>query len=149
LVSCSISPVPCPSSETPERLRGLGRTESSREVTLDDLVDLGSVHRRAVRRDGDHDVVRSEPQELRGLDRGEHVADARHAERVERADRVRVDATRAQMLSPLRRVEQHVEPVGVAIAHVDDDVRVHHVVDQRHVLVADPLDVVLAESVAQ
>ena len=35
------------------------------------------------------------------------------------------------------------------VAHVDDHVRVHHVVDQRDVLVPDALDVVLAEAVPE
>jgi hypothetical protein len=46
-------------------------------------------------------------------------------------------------------VEQDVERVGVAVADVDDDVGVHDVVDQRDVLVADPLDVVFAEPVPE
>ena len=46
-------------------------------------------------------------------------------------------------------VEQHVELVGGSIAHGDDDVGVHDVVDERHVLVADALDVVLAEAVLE
>ena len=45
--------------------------------------------------------------------------------------------------------EQHVEPVGRAVGDRERHVGVHHVVDQRDVLVADPLDVVLAEAVAE
>ena len=57
-----------------------------------DLVALGPVHRRAVRRDRDDDVVRSETEALGDLDRGEHVADARQAERAEVVDDRRRDA---------------------------------------------------------
>ena len=46
-------------------------------------------------------------------------------------------------------VEQHVELVGGPVADGHDDVGVHHVVDQRDVLVADALDVVLAEAVLE
>ena len=46
-------------------------------------------------------------------------------------------------------VEQGVERVGRTVAHRDDVVGVHHVVDQRDVLVADALDVVVAEAVLQ
>ncbi len=46
-------------------------------------------------------------------------------------------------------VEQHVEVVGGTIADRAHDVGVHHVVDQRDVLVADALDVVLAEPVLE
>ena len=45
--------------------------------------------------------------------------------------------------------EQDAEPVGRAVGDRERDVGVHHVVDQRDVLVADPLDVVLAEAVAE
>ena len=45
--------------------------------------------------------------------------------------------------------EEDAEPVGRAVGDREGDVRVQHVVDQRDVLVPDPLDVVLAEAVAQ
>ena len=48
-----------------------------------------------------------------------------------------------------RRVEQHAERVGRPIGHGGDHVGVHHVVDERDVLVADSLDVVLAEPVLE
>ena len=74
----------------------------------------------------------------------------REAEVGERVDHVGVDALAADEVGAAGvGVEQHVELVGGAIADADDDVGVHHVVDQRDVLVADALDVVLAEAVLQ
>ena len=59
--------------------------EPLREVAGEDLVDLGSVHRGAVGRDRDDRRRRDRAvEELRDLDRGEHVRDAREPERVER-----------------------------------------------------------------
>ena len=46
-------------------------------------------------------------------------------------------------------VEQHVEFVSGAIRNVDDQVGIHHVVDERNVFVADALDVVLAVTVLE
>ena len=46
-------------------------------------------------------------------------------------------------------VEQGVERVGRTVADRDDVVGVHHVVDQRDVLVADALNVVVTEAVLQ
>ena len=46
-------------------------------------------------------------------------------------------------------VEQRVEFVGRLVGDGGDDVGVHHVVDERDVLVADPLDVVLAVAVLE
>ena len=54
-----------------------------------------------------------------------------------------------QVLAALRRVEEHVELVGGDVADRAHDVGVHHVVDQRDVLVADALDVVLAVAVLE
>ena len=45
-------------------------------------------------------------------------------------------------------VEHGIEPVGRLVADADHQIGVHDVVDQRHVLVADALDVVLAVAVA-
>ncbi len=50
---------------------------------------------------------------------------------------------------PAARGEDGLEVVGGAVGDVDDEVGVHDVVDERHVLVADALDVVVAEPVAQ
>src|SRR5258706_11045983 len=46
-------------------------------------------------------------------------------------------------------VEEEVKRVRTAIRYADDQVGVHHVMDQRDVLVADALDVVLAVAVVQ
>src|SRR5437899_11755015 len=53
------------------------------------------------------------------------------------------------MAAPGRCVEQHSEPVGGAVGYRRDYVSVRDVVDQRDVLVTDPLDVVLAVAVVQ
>ena len=54
-----------------------------------------------------------------------------------------------QLIPARRRVEQNVERVGAHVADRHDVVGVHHVVDQRDVLVAYALDVVLAVAVLQ
>ena len=97
------------------------------------------------------DVVRAEPLLLRDLDRRQHVADAREAERGQRVD----DAPRARRAGGAR----YSRPAGSlnstssrSVAPVrdgDHDVGGHHVVDERDVLVADALDVVLAEAVLE
>ena len=46
-------------------------------------------------------------------------------------------------------VEDGVEPVGGLVADADHEIGIHHVVDQRHMLVADALDVVLAITVVE
>ena len=88
---------------------------------------------------------------LRDLDRAEHVADAREAERGQaRRRRPSGDAAAlGEVAAPDVGVEQHAEPVGGAVGDRERDVGVQDVVDQRDVLVADPLDVVLAEAVAE
>ena len=53
------------------------------------------------------------------------------------------------MLATGITAEEHEQAVGGAIADAHDDVRGHDVVDERNVLVADALDVVLAVAVAQ
>ena len=58
-------------------------------------------------------------------------------------DDLRIDGAAAgQVLAPGSRVEQRVQPVAIAVRDADHGVGVHHVLDQRDVLVADPLDVV-------
>ena len=62
---------------------------------------------------------------------------------------VPIDLRSARYCAAGRAVEQHVEVVGGTIADRAHDVGVHHVVDQRDVLVADALDVVLTEPVLE
>ena len=124
--------------------------EAVREELRGRDVALAVVHRRAVGGDGDDDVVGTEPVVLRGLDRAEDVADAREAERRQLREHVggHVPAPR-EVLAAEVGAEEEAEPVGRAIRDRDRHVGVHHVVDQRDVLVADPLDVVLAEAVVE
>ena len=87
------------------------------------------------------------PSSLAVLIAASDVADRRQPEVPKRADDVVGDAPASELEPAVVGVEQHVELVGRAIADRRDDVGVHHVVDQRDVLVADALDVVLAEPV--
>ena len=54
-----------------------------------------------------------------------------------------------QVVAPDFGVEQDDQAIGVAVADARHHVSVHHVVDVGHMLVADALDVVLAEAVLQ
>ena len=95
-------------------------------------------------------VVGTEAEQLGGRDRGEHVADRREPEVAQRAQHPAGDSRRsARYAEPIVAGEHHLEVVGGSVADRDDDVGVHHVVDQRDVLVADALDVVLAEAVGE
>src|SRR6266542_2331516 len=133
-----------------EHLAGVDRVELAPEVLPGGALPFAAVHRGAVRGQRHDHVVRAHPVILRGLDRGQDVADRRQPERGERLDHVRRHAVpRGQVLPPHRRVQQ---PVHVVRGHVGDRghrVGVHHVVDEWDVLVADALDVVLAEPVRQ
>ena len=63
---------------------------------------------------------------------------------------VAVEVRPRRQIGPARLgVEQQVELVADPVGDRDDEVRVHHVVDQRDVLVADALDVVLAIAVLE
>ena len=68
----------------------------------------------------------------------------------ERREQFVADTLRSrQVLATLARVPQHVEFVGGDVADGAHDIGVHHVVDQRDVLVADALDVVFAVPVLE
>ena len=95
------------------------------------------------------DVVRPEVVVLRRLDRAEHVADAREAERRQPVENAVRHAASTQIATPAVGPEQDSETIGRPIGDRQGDVRVHDVVDQRDVLVADALDVVLAEAVVE
>ena len=84
------------------------------------------------------------------LDRGDDVGKSRDADVVELAHDLRIDlAPPRQVGAPGIAAEEQVERVARVVRHADHDVGVHHVVDQRDVLVADALDVVLAIAVLE
>ena len=54
-----------------------------------------------------------------------------------------------QVVTTCRSVEQHIEFIGCTVGNCGNDVGVHHVMNERNVLVADSLNVVLAKTVFQ
>ena len=123
--------------------------ELAPEVARQDLRPLRDVELATVRRHRDDDVVRPEPEHLGAGDRGEDVADGREPEVTQRVQDAGRDASAGEVGQPLGLVDHDLEVVGRPVAHRGDEVVAHHVVDQRHVLVADALDVVLAEAVLE
>ncbi len=84
------------------------------------------------------------------LDGAQDVGNRRQAEVDERArDCLRQAEAAGKVVTPDLGVEDGVEAVGGLIRDADHEVGVHDVVDQRHVLVADALDVVLAVAVVE
>ena len=57
--------------------------------------------------------------------------------------------TLGKVLLASRSIEEHVEFVGGTIGDADNNIGVHHVVNQRDVLVTDALDVVFAKTVLE
>ena len=69
---------------------------------------------------------------------------------VELAHDLGIDLAPARHIgAPCIAAEEQVESVARVVGHADHDVGVHDVVDQRDVLVADALDVVLAIAVLE
>ena len=131
-------------------LRRVEVGEPAAEVAGGDLGALARVQRRAVGGHGDDRVVGAEVEQLGGPDRGQHVADATSPKCCSVCEhRLRHQPAVGEVAETVVGVEHHVQLVGGPVADRDDDVGVHHVVDQRDVLVADALDVVLAEAVLQ
>ena len=54
-----------------------------------------------------------------------------------------------QVVASCRSIEQHIEFVGCAVGNRGNDIGIHYVVNERNVLVANSLNVVLAKSVFQ
>jgi len=133
-----------------EHLRRRHLVEAAGEVALQRLVALAAVHGGTVGGDGDDHVLLAQVQALGGLDRRQDVADAGNADRAQRADRlVGQPLAFGQEGAPLGGVEQHVDRIGRGVGDADDEIAVHHVLDQRDVLVADALDVVGAVAVVE
>ena len=126
-----------------EGLAGRDLVEAVRKGPGQSLAAFTLVHHGAIGRDRDHRVVGAKVEIFGELDCRQHIADARQAQRIERADECRVDATSLnQIVTANIGVEQQVEAVGRGLGNRRDEVGVHHVVDERHVLVADALDIV-------
>src|SRR6185503_5820428 len=69
---------------------------------------------------------------------------------VEPADQFGIDLPPpAEVTATTFAAEQQVERIAGGIRYADNDIRIHDVVDQRDMLVADPLDVVLAMAVVE
>ncbi len=114
----------------PDR-RGVEVGEATAEVAGQDLLPLAGIHRRTVRGDGDDGVVGTEAEQLCRCDRGEHVADRREAEVAKRVQHLLRHSTAVgEVAEPIVAGEHHLELVGRTVADGDDDVGVHHVVDQ-------------------
>jgi len=95
------------------------------------------------------EIVATEVEPLGELDGGQDVAPAREAERPKGGDHFGRHAAARQVAPARVGVGEHVQRVGGTVRDGDHDIGRHHVVDQGHVLVADALDVVLAEPVVQ
>ena len=98
----------------------------------------------------ENDVVGAEIEIFGGLDRRQHVAQGRQAEIAEPRHQLGVDAAAFdQVFAPDLGIEQHEQRVGRLVADAGHHVGVHDVVDIGNVLVADALDIVLAEAVIE
>ena len=104
----------------------------------------------AVGGNGDECIVGAVATQLGNLDGCNHVADCRETKMLEHLqDVLRYTFAFMQIAQTFVGVEQHVEFVSSAIRNVDDQIGIHHVVDERNVFVADALDVVLAITVLE
>src|SRR5262249_38713999 len=86
----------------------------------------------------------------RELDGGNDIGPARYADLAEDRPKRWTDILpRGKVRRALGRVEGKVQTIGVAVRNSDHSVGVHHIMDERNVLVPDALDVVLAIAVLQ
>ena len=125
-------------------VRHLARVVPALEIAR----QLAAIERSAIGRHRHDHVVRSQPVVLGELDGADDIGKARQPEILERAQQRRLDS------QPFRHVgtadvgvEYRVEPVRRLVRNADHHVGVHDVVNERHMLVADALDVVLAVAV--
>ena len=135
------------------RAEDLGRVhfvEAVRIARRAPLVAFALVKPGAVGGDRDHHVALVQLQAARGLDGAQQVGDPGQAEAGEAVHQRRGPAlARHKIGLALAAVEQQVEGVRALIGDADHQVAVHDVVDERHVLVADALDVVRAVAVVE
>src|SRR5579885_248727 len=109
---------------------------------------LAAVHRGTVGRDRRDRVAAAETEPLCRLDRRQHVRNAGETEAVEALHQRRIDTAAVREIALTRiAVEQQIERIRAAVRDTDHDVRVQDIVNERDVLVADALDVVLAIAV--
>ncbi len=133
-----------------EELPCIDLVEPTRIASLDICTPLARVHRGAVRRDGHDDVIGAVLEMLRELDGPDDVGEPRDTDVVELAHELGVElAPPGEIRAADFAAEQLIEAVACRVRYGDDGIGVHDVVDQRDVLVADALDVVLAVAVAQ
>ena len=133
-----------------ENLAGIDLVESAGIAPCEIGLTFAVVESRAIGRDRHDDVVRAIIKMLGELDRGDDVRQPGNADIVELADQFRIDLPPpAEVTAAAFAAEQQVERVAGGIRHADNDIGIHHVVDQRDMLVADPLDVVLAMAVVE
>src|SRR6266700_1280166 len=96
------------------------------------------------------EYLAAEAEPFRCFDRRQNVRNAREAEAVEVLQQSGIDVSPAREIALAHRaVEQEVERIGAAIRYPDDEIRVRDVMDERNMLVADALDVVLAIAVVE
>ena len=120
------------------------------KALLHGLHALARVQICAVCGNGDEHIVRTKAKQLRGLDCGNGVADSRETKVWQGVDYFLWNVlTLHQVVTTSRGIEQHVEFIGYTIGNRSDDVGVHHVMNEWNVLVADALNVVLAETVLE
>src|SRR5688572_22005452 len=130
-------------------LPGVHFVESVAIAALDEDVAFAVVKRRAVGCDRHQDVVWSVIEMLGELDSSDNVCKPGNSDVFELPDDFRINlAAAGQVVAADFAAEQKVQPVARGVGDPDYDVRVHDVVDERNMLVADALNVVLAVSVA-
>src|SRR5262249_60037850 len=135
---------------TAEYLSRVHFVESVRIVLGKEVLPLADVERGAVGGHRHDHLVAAEIKMPGDLDGGDDVGQSRDADIVKGPDRISVDLSPSCQISPPDiSPEQHIERISCQIRYAYDNVRVHHVVNERNVLVANALDVVLAVSIAQ
>ncbi len=111
---------------------------------------LRAVHLRPVRRDGYNGVAGTQFHVFRVLDRPQDIGDRGEAQIAEGGQLLLPETrTAAQIVAADRRIEQQIKTVARPVGHADDEIRIHHIVDQWHMLVADTLNVVIPVTVVE
>ena len=115
----------------------LGKLAS--EACRPGILDFGSVHRGAVRRHRQHDVVGTEPHVLRVLDRTQNVRDRRETEIAERRQNLSVDVPVPGQIGPAGDgVEDDVERIAAPVGDADHEVGAQRMVEVPTVRVLVP-----------
>src|SRR3954469_11723692 len=133
-----------------ESLPGIDLVESAGITPCEIGLTFALVESRAVGGDRHDDVVWAIFKMLGELDGGDDVRQPGNTDIVELAYQFRIDLPPpAEVSAAALAAEQQVERIAGGMRHADNDIGIHDVVDERDMLVADPLDVVLAMAVVE